>query len=240
MPEAPSLEVKRSGRSADHSLASHVEFSMSGALRPIPSMCPQPASNSANGQRYIAIITIAMFTIAILIAQYWASSYQMYRNEGEFAFQVQRLWNRPLLQKRKSLDTYSESRDSLVGILTGYGSDGRSSIPGREKRFFSTAQCHVQTGPGADPAFCQMGTGRPSPGAKSETGQDLGSIQPCIRWVPGALTTHLHLVMREQYFQPLMSLRRSAYLITSRGCTVPCMQTQGSEPGFVFLSAVVM
>jgi hypothetical protein len=42
-------------------------------------------------------------------------------------------------------------RDSSVGIETGYGLGG----PGTESRFFA----HVQTGPGALPASCTMGTG---------------------------------------------------------------------------------
>jgi hypothetical protein len=34
----------------------------------------------------------------------------------------------------------TRSRDSLVGIVTGYGLDSRCSIPGRGKRIFSTPQ----------------------------------------------------------------------------------------------------
>jgi hypothetical protein len=30
------------------------------------------------------------------------------------------------------------SRDSSVGIATGYGLDGRGSIPGKGKKFFSS------------------------------------------------------------------------------------------------------
>ena len=44
--------------------------------------------------------------------------------------------------------------DSSVGIVTDYGLDGPESNPGRNEIFPP-----VQTGPGAHPAFCKMGTG---------------------------------------------------------------------------------
>jgi hypothetical protein len=34
-----------------------------------------------------------------------------------------------------------KSRERLVGIETGYGLNGRSSIPGKGNKFFSTPQC---------------------------------------------------------------------------------------------------
>jgi hypothetical protein len=46
-------------------------------------------------------------------------------------------------------------RDSSVGIATGYGLDG----PGIESRWGAGFFAHVQTGPGAHPAFFTMGTG---------------------------------------------------------------------------------
>jgi hypothetical protein len=47
--------------------------------------------------------------------------------------------------------------DSSVGIATGYELDG----PGIEKKIPVGAKffAHVQTGPGAHPASCTMGTG---------------------------------------------------------------------------------
>jgi hypothetical protein len=45
-------------------------------------------------------------------------------------------------------------RDSSVGIATGYGLDG----PGIESRWGARFFAHVQTGPGAHPASCTMGT----------------------------------------------------------------------------------
>jgi hypothetical protein len=44
---------------------------------------------------------------------------------------------------------------SSVGIATGYGLDG----PGIESRLEARFSAPVQTGPGAHPASCTMGTG---------------------------------------------------------------------------------
>ena len=46
-------------------------------------------------------------------------------------------------------------RDSSVSIATRYGLDG----PGIESRWGARVSAHVQTGPGAQPAFFTMGTG---------------------------------------------------------------------------------
>jgi hypothetical protein len=50
---------------------------------------------------------------------------------------------------------------SSVGITTGYGLDG----PGIESRWGARLFAHVQTGPGAHPASCTVGT-RSFPGVK--------------------------------------------------------------------------
>jgi hypothetical protein len=69
------------------------------------------------------------------------------------------------------------SRDGSVGIATGYGLDdrgGRSSSPGRVKNFlFSTSS-------------------RPA----------LGSTQPPIQWVPGALSPKVKRPGREANHSP--------------------------------------
>ena len=44
---------------------------------------------------------------------------------------------------------------SVVGIATGYGLDG----PGIESRWEARFSAPVQTGPGAHPASCKIGTG---------------------------------------------------------------------------------
>ena len=46
-------------------------------------------------------------------------------------------------------------RDSSVGIATRYGLDG----PGIKSRWGARFSAPVQTGPGAHPASCTMGTG---------------------------------------------------------------------------------
>jgi hypothetical protein len=58
------------------------------------------------------------------------------------------------------------SRDSSVGIATSYGLDGRGSIPGTGKRFFSMPP--FQTCFGVQPAFSPIGTwGGVFPGGKA-------------------------------------------------------------------------
>ena len=54
-----------------------------------------------------------------------------------------------------------KGRDSSVRIATGYGLDG----PGIESRWGARFSAPVQTGPGAHPASCTMGTGS-FPGVK--------------------------------------------------------------------------
>jgi len=51
--------------------------------------------------------------------------------------------------------TFFVGRDSSVGIATCYGLDG----PGIESWWGARFSAHVQTGPGAHPAFCKIGTG---------------------------------------------------------------------------------
>jgi hypothetical protein len=46
--------------------------------------------------------------------------------------------------------------DCPIGIVMGYGLDGRDSIPGRDKTF--SLLHNVQTGSGAQPASYPMGT----------------------------------------------------------------------------------
>jgi len=57
---------------------------------------------------------------------------------------------------------------SVVGIATGYGLDG----PGIESRWVARFFAPVQTGPGAHPASCTMGT-EYFPGVKSGGGVTL-------------------------------------------------------------------
>jgi hypothetical protein len=77
----------------------------------------------------------------------------------------------------------NRSRGSSVGIVSDYGLDDRAigvRSPA-EAKDFSSILC-VQTGSGAHPASCTMGTGVLSPGVNRGKGM----------W----LTTHPHLVPR--------------------------------------------
>ena len=50
---------------------------------------------------------------------------------------------------------YIGNRDSSIGIATSYGLDG----PGIDSRWEANLSAPVQTGPGAHPASCTVGTG---------------------------------------------------------------------------------
>jgi hypothetical protein len=63
-----------------------------------------------------------------------------------------------------------------VGIATGFGLDGPGSNPGGP-RFSAT----LQTGPGAHPASCTMGTGS-FPGVKSGRGVTLTPHPLLVLW----------------------------------------------------------
>jgi hypothetical protein len=68
---------------------------------------------------------------------------------------------------------------SPVSIVSGYGLDDRTigvRSPA-EAKDFSSILC-VQTGSGAHPASCTMGTGSPFPGAKARPGRDADHSPP--------------------------------------------------------------
>jgi len=66
---------------------------------------------------------------------------------------------------------------SVVGIATGYGLEG----PGIESRYEARFSAPVQTGPGAYPAYCTMGTGS-FPGVKSGQGVTLPPHSFLVPW----------------------------------------------------------
>ena len=66
---------------------------------------------------------------------------------------------------------------SVVGIATGYGLDG----PGIESQWGVRFSAPVQTGPGAHPASCTMGTGS-FPGVKSGRGMTLAPQPLLVPW----------------------------------------------------------
>jgi len=66
---------------------------------------------------------------------------------------------------------------SVVNIATGYGLDG----PGIESRWEARFSAPVQTGPGAHPASCTMGTGF-IPGEMSGRGVTLTPQPLLVPW----------------------------------------------------------
>jgi hypothetical protein len=74
--------------------------------------------------------------------------------------------------KIKNMNTHQgRSRGSSVSIVSDYRLDNQCSIPGRGKGF-SSSLC-VQTGSGAHPASCTMGTGGPYPRGEARPGRDV-------------------------------------------------------------------
>jgi hypothetical protein len=73
----------------------------------------------------------------------------------------------------------SRSRVSSVSRVSDYGLDDRATgvrSPAGAKDF-SSILC-VQTGSGAHPASCTMGTGDPFPGGKARPGRDADHLPP--------------------------------------------------------------
>jgi hypothetical protein len=68
---------------------------------------------------------------------------------------------------------------SSVSIVSGYELDDRAIkvLSAAEVRDFSSSLC-VQTGSGAHPASCTMGTGGSFPGAKTRPGRDADQSPP--------------------------------------------------------------
>jgi hypothetical protein len=66
---------------------------------------------------------------------------------------------------------------SSVGIVSGYGLDYRAIEAPTEAKDFSCSLC-VQTGSGAHPASCTMGTGGPFLGGKARPGRDADHSPP--------------------------------------------------------------
>jgi hypothetical protein len=66
---------------------------------------------------------------------------------------------------------------SVYCLATVGGPDDRGSIPGRGERIVPLASC-VQTGSGAHPASCTMGTGGPFYGTKARSGRDADHSPP--------------------------------------------------------------
>jgi hypothetical protein len=73
----------------------------------------------------------------------------------------------------------TRNRDSSVSIVSGYGLDDRAIqvLSPTQAKDCSSSLC-VQTGSGAHPASCLMGTRDLSPRAKARTGRDADHSPP--------------------------------------------------------------
>jgi hypothetical protein len=92
---------------------------------------------------------------------------------------VSALNNFRLLQVILHYTLLCSSRGSSVSIVSDYGLDDRAievRSPAEAKEFYSNL-C-VQTGSGAHPASCTMGTGGPFPGGKALPGCDTDHSSP--------------------------------------------------------------
>ena len=98
----------------------------------------------------------------------------------------------PYISSRFQLHKYCTSMiipcglGSTVGIVTGYGLDS----PGIESRWGARFSAPVQTGPGAHPASCTMGT-RSFPGVKTSRGVSLTPHTPLVLWSWKSRAIHL-------------------------------------------------
>jgi len=99
---------------------------------------------------------------------------------------------------------------SIVDIATGYGLDG----PGIESRWEARFSAPVQTGPGAHPASCTMGT-RSFPGSKERPGRDSDPSPPSS--TVGYERIELYLYSP---YGPYGVYRAS---VSVQGCTLPLL-----------------
>jgi hypothetical protein len=73
---------------------------------------------------------------------------------------------------------YIKCQDSSVSIVSGYRMDNRAiGVLSPAEADISSSLC-VQTGTGAHPASCTMGTGGPFPGGKARLGHDADHTPP--------------------------------------------------------------
>jgi hypothetical protein len=76
----------------------------------------------------------------------------------------------------------SRVAQSLCCLATDW-TTGRSRFDSRQRRKDFSCNLCVQTGSGAHPTSCPMGTGGPFPGAKAQPGRDADHSPPSIAMV---------------------------------------------------------
>jgi len=118
-------------------------------------------------------------------------------------------------------------RDSAVGIATGYGLDGPGIESRCEARFFAP----VQTGPGAHPASCTMGTGS-FQGVKSGRGVSLTPQPLLVQWLRKSRA------IPYSPYGPYGLCRTSVPVQYSYTSTPPMGRTACTEPQCLYSSAI--
>jgi hypothetical protein len=96
----------------------------------------------------------------------------------------------------------------IVGIAIGYGLDG----PGIESRWGARFSAPVQTGPGANPASCTMGTGS-FPGVKSGRGVMLTPHPLLLPWSWKGITIPLLPLWAVRLVQSLSACTQVHYTL---------------------------
>jgi len=110
---------------------------------------------------------------------------------------------------------------SVVGIATGYGLDGS----GIESRWGARFSAPVQTGPGAHPASCTMGTGS-FPGVKSGWGVTLTPHPLLVPWSWKSRAIPLLPLWTVRPVQSLSACTRVLFIYFT-SCGVLVLQQQG-------------
>ena len=98
--------------------------------------------------------------------------------------------------------------DAIAGIATGYGLDG----PGIESRWEARFSAPVQTGPGAHPASCTMGTGY-FPGVKSGRALTITPSPLLVPWSRKSRVTPLLPLFTVRPVQSLSACTRAHFTI---------------------------
>jgi hypothetical protein len=83
----------------------------------------------------------------------------------------QRQFNLFVIMYNVQYVSMSRVAQSVQCLATGWTTDRSRFDSWQRRKDFSCSLC-VQTGSGAHPAFCTMGTGGPFPGAKARPGRD--------------------------------------------------------------------
>jgi hypothetical protein len=108
------------------------------------------------------------------------------------------------------------SRGSSVSVVSGYKlGDGRSRFDPRQTRNNFSSNLCVQTGSGANPAFCTMGTRGPFPGGKARPERDADNLSHLM---PRSLMSRSYTLSPQAPATRVVGL---LYITLSLACTSP-------------------